>query len=458
MHEIIHTYYSFLATIPPRYSSPYSNHEMVLEEVERSSPASYQDDAFSSTSDSPTNNNGFNNNNLSTYTYTVDVRQLPTGLPILGALFGYGEQRRTATINASLTAVTKIVRRELRPEEVNAVAYHTAKGLGIASYGFPIGVAGGLWRWNNTRNTFRFPFYAPNLETFKADKLGPLHGEVARRGWHILRGVSYGLVGGWIGRTVIAGYAATVAATGQRMDNRMKDIVDAITKMSREQRVQRGRESVTTGAQQQQQQTQQQQLQQQQEGTVDQSYGGYTRTSTGDTATSYNSSTDTGFMNDMATGSPDQRSQTSPSTYNAQNTSQPYSTRSPTSQSQDSIFEFDDASPTAGTQQSQNTSGNVWEQLRRGGGGGGGGAASPRSQDRQNAQQQSQNAGGSAWAGRSSDVQAEQRQGSTLGDSFSFARGSDEERRREREKAQREFDERVERERRGEEFESERKW
>lgn len=445
---------------------------MVLEEVERSSPTTYTDDAspssaFSSTGDSPTYNNGSNTNNnqVPNYTYNLDIRQLPTGLPVLGPLFGYNEARRLATINASLSAVTKIVRRELRPEEVNAVAYHTAKGLGIASYGFPIGAAGGLWRWNNTRSTFRFPFYAPNLETFNPEKLGPLQGEVARRGWHILRGVSYGLVGGWIGRTIIAGYAATVAATGQRMDNRMKDIVDAITKMSREQRVQRGRESVTTGAQQQQQQMQQQQQQQQQqEGSIDQSYGGYTRTSSGDTNTSYSNtstSTDTGIMSDMAATSRDERQRAAPNnSYGAQNTQQTYSMDKVTSQP--SIFDFDDASPTAAGNSNSNpnspqyqgtgTGGNVWEQLRRGGGG------APRTQDRQNAQQQSQNAGGSAWAGRSSEVQAEQRRGSTLGDSFGFGSGSDEERRREREQAQREFDERVERERRGEEFESGRKW
>lgn len=426
---------------------------MVLEEVNRTSPTTYGDDAspssaFSSTGDSPTYNNGNNttNNNPSSYTYRLDTSQLPKGLPILGPLFGYGEQRRIATIHASLSAVTKIVDRELRPEEVNAVAYHTAKGLGIASYGFPVGVAGGLWRWNNTRSTFRFPFYAPNLETFKPDKLGPLQGEVARRGWHILRGVSYGLVGGWIGRSIIAGYAATVAATGQRMDNRMKDIIDVITKMSREQRVQRGRDSVTTGAQVQQQQ--QQQMQQQQEGTIDQSYGGYTRMSSGETTSA---STDTGIMSDMAASSRDQRQQAAPGTYGAQNTSQTYSMDKVTSQP--SIFDFDDASPTArdAQQQAQNAGGNVWEQLRRGGG-------PPRPQDRQDAQQQSRNAGGSAWAGRSREVEAEQRQGSTLGDSFSFASGSDEERRRERERAQREFDAQVERERRGEEFDSGKRW
>ena len=426
---------------------------MVLEEVNRPSPTTYEDDAspssaFSSTGDTPTYNNGNNTstNNLPNYTYRLDTSQLPTGLPILGPLFGYSEQRRIATINASLSAVTKIVRRELRPEEVNAVAYHTAKGLGIASYGFPIGVAGGLWRWNNTRGTFRFPFYAPNLETFKPDKLGPLQGEVARRAWHILRGVSYGLVGGWIGRSIIAGYAATVAATGQRMDNRMKDIVDAITKMSREQRVQRGRDSVTTGAQQQQEQRQMQQ--QQQEGTIDQSYGGYTRTSSGETTSA---NTDTGVMSDMAASSRDQRQQAAPGTYGAQNTSQTYSMDKVTSQP--SIFDFDDASPTANDaqQQAQNAGGNVWEQLRRGGG-------PPRPQDRQDAQQQSRNAGGSAWAGRSREVEAEQRRGSTMGDSFSFASGSDEERRRERERAQREFDAQVEKERRGEEFDSGKRW
>ncbi|KAF2002865.1 hypothetical protein P154DRAFT_520632 [Amniculicola lignicola CBS 123094] len=76
----------------------------------------------------------------------------------------------------------------------------------------------------------------------------------------------------------------------------------------------------------------------------------------------------------------------------------------------------------------------AWERLRRGGGPSPGRNQGSPEQPRQ-----------------------EQREGSTLGDSWTFAE-TDDERERAREKAQREFDQRIERERQGKDFNDEKRW
>ena len=112
----------------------------------------------------------------------------------------------------------------------------------------------------------------------------------------------------------------------------------------------------------------------------------------------------------------------------------------------------DDASPTGGLfqdevnnpqsqPQSQARPGeSSWDRLRRGGG------SAPLQKP---PQQQSR---------RAEPDRREQRDGSTLGDSYTFIEG-DEERARERERAQQEFDARLERERQGRDFSDEtKKW
>ncbi len=57
----------------------------------------------------------------------------------------------------------------------------------------------------------------------------------------------------------------------------------------------------------------------------------------------------------------------------------------------------------------------------------------------------------SAWSRQQDETQREQKEGSTMGDSFAFSK-SEEERNYAKEEAQKEFDARVERERRGGDF------
>ena len=108
--------------------------------------------------------------------------------------------------------------------------------------------------------------------------------------------------------------------------------------------------------------------------------------------------------------------------------------------------DYDDASPTGGRGAMDDDGaggfggGSVWERIR----------------------QQQASSGSSATTqsrGRRGGIRQEQQEGSTTGDSFSFSR-SEEERNYAKDEAQREFDERVEKERRGGDFSSgsEKRW
>ena len=98
--------------------------------------------------------------------------------------------------------------------------------------------------------------------------------------------------------------------------------------------------------------------------------------------------------------------------------------------------DFDDASPTGGSGTMDGDGGSVWERIRQ-----------------QSASEPSRSSIGRGRAIRGSGVRQEQQEGSTSGDSFSFS-SSDEEKGYAKAEAQKEFDERVEKERRGGDFSS----
>ena len=112
-------------------------------------------------------------------------------------------------------------------------------------------------------------------------------------------------------------------------------------------------------------------------------------------------------------------------------------------QPKDFASDFDDASPTGGSggmDSGDGSGGSVWERIRQ--------------------QSASEPSGSNVGRGRGMrGMQREQQEGSTTGDSFAFP-SSDEERSYAKDEAQKEFDERVEKERKGGDFTSnrERRW
>lgn len=101
--------------------------------------------------------------------------------------------------------------------------------------------------------------------------------------------------------------------------------------------------------------------------------------------------------------------------------------------------DFDDASPTGGSGAGDAGGGSVWERIRQQSASGSSSVSEPSTR------------------GRGRGVRSEQHEGSTSGDSFSFS-SSEEERNYAKDEAQKEFDERVEKERRGGDFSDGRRW
>lgn len=75
---------------------------------------------------------------------------------------------------ALLATRSQQANRPLTHEEAEAFVYYHYKGATILSYSTPLGVVGGGYRCWDTRKTYRFPFWQPNLEKFTPDVYGSI--------------------------------------------------------------------------------------------------------------------------------------------------------------------------------------------------------------------------------------------------------------------------------------------
>jgi hypothetical protein len=257
-----------------------------------------------------------------------------------------------------------------------------------------------------------------------------------------MRVLAYGAVGKYIGDILFGSYSMSVAAVGELSDPRLKAIVNAVRQQG--QRRQGGLSGpIPTGP----------------VGSTQRGGAGMGKNKQQDDASPtggiYGNDQD-----DMRQGESGKSDEPYPSNWPKPGYSQPQ-TETPkaslpiegrdtqASQSND----FDDASPTAGQGMRADTaqqSGSAWERIRRGSKSGGQSGGSSWPTNNQEASPQSRE---SAWAKLQNNTQPEQRQGLTTGDSFAFSK-SDEERSLAKDEAQKEFDARVERERRGGDFNS----
>jgi hypothetical protein len=198
---------------------------MVLEEV-KSEPDGFSDSPPSSDNDpysSPESGPGID--------YHINSETLPQPM----ALFR-GRASYNAFFNAQLTrrihnAATRLGRPPTQ-EEVDSLAYWTAKQLSLISYGPPIGYAGGLWRAYATRKTFRFPFYTPKFEhkglAWPSSTIKILSGSMAVKAWHGTRAAAYFMLGRYLGLVLATYYSLNVVGFGERLDPRLKEYVQAV--------------------------------------------------------------------------------------------------------------------------------------------------------------------------------------------------------------------------------------
>ncbi|CZT43060.1 uncharacterized protein RSE6_03039 [Rhynchosporium secalis] len=200
---------------------------------------SLQDGAPSSDSD-PYSSTNYGTQNIS-QTYNIDLSKFPRPLPIIGPLAGYTDGLITKALTQKIAASSQILHRALTQEEVDAFGFWTAKQVSIMSYGWPLGVGGGLWRCYTTADTFRMPFYKPNLEKFDPNvfpmaKLPLLRNRLAVLAWHASRAFFYGGTGNIIGQLFFGSYSMTVATVGELGDKRLKPFIDATKAMAAKKR------------------------------------------------------------------------------------------------------------------------------------------------------------------------------------------------------------------------------
>ncbi|EKD15869.1 uncharacterized protein L3040_003272 [Drepanopeziza brunnea f. sp. 'multigermtubi'] len=164
--------------------------------------------------------------------YMISGTSLPKPIPIFGPLCGYNETYLVQILDRRVANGSRLLHRPLTQEEVDALVYHSAKRVAILSYGTPLGVVGGALRCYQTANTFQFPFYKPNLEKFNAQVFPPkfsfLTGSRAMLAWHFGRLIAYSMAGEVFGDAFMTSYALSVSAVGESSDKRLKPFIEAI--------------------------------------------------------------------------------------------------------------------------------------------------------------------------------------------------------------------------------------
>lgn len=352
-------------------------------------------------------------------------------MPLFGAVLGFNEKKYAEVLGTRIASARHMLKRRVTPEEVNALSYHTGKQLSILSYSSALGMAGGLYRAYSTTGTFRFPFFQPNPETFNANMFptpskAMLKGSRAILMWHILRYNAYLFIGKTVADLVVGSYAASVTVVGELSDPRLKDL----TKAMREHASERSGKQLPSPAGIPRPPMKPGQYPPQSQNTAQDNAsptGGMTNYEEPETTQSW----------------PQEQERDGPQTVRWK--SQPPSQQAPPRQEEKPFDMFDDdASPTGGrgiqadmssSTQSSNTGGSAWEKIRRG----------------QKPAPKQENTSG--WSRLQNNTQKEQREGSTMGDSFTFSK-TEEERNLAQIEAQKEFDARVEKERRGGDFSS----
>ncbi|KAK3678217.1 hypothetical protein LTR78_002313 [Recurvomyces mirabilis] len=127
--------------------------------------------------------------------------------------------------------VAQTLQRPITQPEADALAYHFAKSLRMASYGSPIGTAIAVALAYRGRKTYRFPGWTPFKEgsRFSKDRFGPLFtGYRARIAWQGTRFWAYGMVGAVLGQIFFGSYALSVSLAGRAMDPRLKSFNEAL--------------------------------------------------------------------------------------------------------------------------------------------------------------------------------------------------------------------------------------
>ncbi|RAR04304.1 hypothetical protein DDE83_007877 [Stemphylium lycopersici] len=427
---------------------------MVLEDVDNTASEGFTDNPYPSSNDPYASPPA-----PSASGARFDARNLPHPLPVIGTFMGFSERAVRFKTETTLKFAERKVGRQLNAEEAQALAFHIYKLEQTKSYFAATGAAAGTYQWYRTWDKMKYPFYQPKVEDIDRNKFGPVRGPMAQFARHAWRFSLYVVVAGQMGSIIGQLIAQPLAAVNTSNDPKLEQFgveLKASSHADGQRNAQQGREIEDR-----RREFQEQVRNRSGGGPSPQARWGKQPQAQNDDAADDMSPTAGNeawgsapppaesweTYSNESTQPPSQRRQAPPPTgaWNRQPPSklQPQQSSSP--------FDDDDASPTGGIfqdevnnpqSQSQTQSQDQgrpgessWDRLRRGG--------PPVPLQRPQPPQ----------SRRAEPQRREQKEGSTLGDSYTFVEG-DEERSRERDSAQQEFDARLERERQGRDFDS----
>ena len=300
--------------------------------------------------------------------------------------------------------------------------------MSIYSYGPPIGVAGGLWRCYDTRKTFRFPLWQPKIKVDQFPPMIPLlTGPRAALAWHMARMTAYGTIGNMLGQAFFGVYAASIAGQGEATDPRLKELGDANRQRTRERLgglSKSGKNSPTRGRE------------------INERYAEESETPDDASPSGGN------YGNDTSGSDQDRDIPILPDRISRE-AGQYSKSQWPVAQPVKSVPQYDDSSPTGGSGVQEDIAqdqGSAWDRIRRGASTG----VTKTPTDSWPASDNSPQTE-SAWSKRQNS--AKQEGGLDSEDGYSFST-SEAERHLAKQEAQKEFDAKVERERRGGDFSS----
>lgn len=132
-----------------------------------------------------------------------------------------------------------LLKRSPNQHEATALAYWAAKQYSIISYAYPAGIAAGLYRTYQTRETFRFPFLKPDMTKFNPDvfpteKIRIFSGPRARAAWNGIRLTAYTSGFVFAAQVLFASYGMSVVAVGEQTDKRLNEYINAVKRSAQD--------------------------------------------------------------------------------------------------------------------------------------------------------------------------------------------------------------------------------
>lgn len=333
-------------------------------------------------------------------------------------LFGRLDEAWRINITAKVMASSAAIGRELSQSEKDAIAENYAQLLRTQDLDGPWGVAAAVGFYLRTRASYGFPLYTPSPEKFNPNKFLGLESPMAPRAWHGLRFVAW--YAAW--RVVTGIFCTSFAITGHERryatDSRLQDYRRAAAEIrARRMQLQRTQQMVQRGLS---------------------GMPSMPPATTGwaGTEPSFQDTQNTQNARDARDA---QAAQEAQSTWPGMQSPQQ---ETPPASYTDEPSVFDEASPVSPSDQQQESSpqqpftsgGSAWDRLRA------------QARGRGAAQSQASGVQATAWGRKREDELISR--GAQQGTSYTYSSG-DEERAYAKEQAQKEFDEMLERERRG---------